>query len=115
MDIVIPIIFLLFGFLFLIIALFEDRDEKGDEDEEERSGNLVIILLIAGLIFFIVGGFCMRLVTNLYYSPVSDAIVEVYDPAYQALSWIGYGFAFLDGFLLLLKAWDQIDLRSAEE
>jgi len=115
MDIVMPVIFLIFGFLFLILALYEDRDEKDDEGEEERSGNIVIILLIAGLIFFIVGGFCMRLVTNLYYSPISDTIVEVYDPAYQALSWIGYGFSFLDGFLLILKAFERIDFRSAEE
>ena len=115
MDVVIPIVFLIFGFLFLILALHEDREEKGDEDEEERSGNMVIILLIAGLIFFAVGGFCMRLVTNLYYSPISDTIVEVYAPAYQALSWIGYGFAFLAGFLLLLKAWERIDFRIAEE
>lgn len=115
MDLVIPIIFLMFGFLFLILALYEDKEEEGNEDEEERSGNLVVILLIAGLIFFIVGGFCMRLVTNLYYSPISDTIVEVYDPAYQALSWIGYGFAFLDGFLLILKAFERIDFRSTEE
>lgn len=115
MDIAIPIIFLIFAFLFLILALHEDREVKSDEDEEERSGNLVIILLIATLIFFIIGGFCMRLVTALYYSAATDTVHEVYLASYIPLSWIGYGFAFLAGFLLLLKAWEQIDFRSAEE
>jgi len=115
MDLEIAIIFLILAFLCLIIALMEERNEKKDEDEETRSSTLVIILLIAALIFFAVGGVCMRLVTVLYYSPIADTVEEIYLSSYTALSWIGYGFSFITGFFLLLKVFEQIDLRTEEE
>lgn len=115
MGIEIPLIFLLFAFICLIIALLEERQEPEDEDAETRSSHLVIIVLLSSLIFFIVGGVCMNHVTALYYSGATDSVGEYYVESYRPLSYIGYGFSFLVGFFLILKVFDQIDLRTEDE
>ncbi len=115
MDIEIPIIFLILAFLCFIIALIEERDKEDDDEEEEiKSSHLTIVMLIASLIFFAVGGVCMRMVTVLYYTSVTNTVEEVYLSSYTPLSWIGYGFSFLVGFFLLLKVYEQIDFRIEE-
>ena len=114
MDIAIPIIFLIMGFLCFIIALFEEIKDKQNEEEEDKSSHLVIVLLIASIIFFSVGGVCMRLITALYYSAATDTVHEVYLSSYIPLSWIGYGFTFFAGFFLILKVFEQIDFKTAE-
>ena len=115
MDLAIPIIFLILGFLCFIIALREEIDEKQTEEEEESSSHLVIVLLIASIIFFSVGGVCMRLITALYYSAATDTVHEIYLASYIPLSWIGYGFTFFAGFFLILKVFNEIDFKTAEE
>jgi len=115
MDIAIPIIFLIIGFICFIIALLEEINDKKNEEEEDKSSHLVIVLLIASIIFFSVGGICMRMITSLYYSAATDTVHEVYLPSYVPLSWIGYGFTFFAGFFLILKVFERIDFRTAEE
>lgn len=115
MGIEIPIIFLFLAFVCLIIALLEEREEPEDEDAETKSNHLVIIVLLASLIFFIVGGVCMNHVTALYYSDVTHDVQEYYITSYRPLSYIGYGFSFLVGFFLILKVFEQMDLRLEDE
>lgn len=114
MDLMIPIIFLIFGILAFLIGLMEELNEKRNEDDETRSSHFVWIMLLIALILFIIGGVCFRGVTSQYYSPSADTIETVYESQYIAFSWLGYGLAFFVGYFFVMKSWELLDLWMPE-
>ncbi len=70
-----------------------------------------MIFLMFGCLFFFVAGACMMFVTNTYYSPVTNTVVETAPIAsYQPLGWIGIAFGFFCGYLLLNKMFDVLGM-----
>jgi len=112
MDLAIPIVLLVFGFIFFILALYEEREEKPNEDEEEKSDNLVVIFLISAIILWGIGAACFLYVTQSYYSPVTDTIEEIRLPIYEPFMYLGIGFAVIAAVMLVQKIFNILEERT---
>ena len=113
MSIAIPLLFFILGVVLFLLILFEDREEYGSAEEQERSDFMMIVLLVLCTLFWFVGGICWMGITNMYYSPQFDTIVES-SPlvVYRPLSWVGIGFGMFTGMLTVMKIFDIVENSS---
>ena len=110
MDIVIPIFFFVFGFIYFVFALFEERDTNNVDDAEmSKSDNLIIMLLASGTVLFFISMACMLSITTSYYSSVTDTMITSHMKEYEPLAYAPLGFAILGIILTAYKAFQMID------
>ena len=113
MSIAIPLLFYILAIMLFLIVLFEDKDEKPTDEEQEKSDDMIIFLLIFATLFFFVGGACWMGVTNMYYSPATDTVLETLpNVAYRPIGWIGIVFGIFFAALATIKMFDRIDLHT---
>ena len=115
MDLTLGIIFLVFGFLSFLFALFEERENKKDEDEEEKSDHLVFLLLILSVIFISISGAVLMSATTEYYSPVTNTIEVEYLNQYDVFGWFCFGLAMIPGVFTAIKGFEIMETRMSEE
>ena len=116
MDLAIPIFLFLLSFIFLLLALFEEREENFDsKEEEERNIHLVIIFLMLATVFFFMAGITMMYVTEAYYSAETDQIEETIISSYKPLGWFGIGFGMFSMLLTSVKVLDYLGMQWEEE
>ena len=94
MDIVIPVFLWLLGFIFFILALYEEREDVTDDEDEEKSDHLIVIFFIAASLMYI---------SELHYSVITDSLVETLMPSYRPLMYIGLLFFFISLAMLVSK------------
>lgn len=110
MSITIPLFFLILAVFFFLFALYEDKEEKNTDEQQEKSDQIVLIITVLATLFFFVGGVCMMGITNTYYSPATDTVVETAPLAtYRPLGWIGIAFGFFAGGLAAIKMFQIVD------
>ena len=112
MDLAIPIFLFLLSFIFLLLGLFEEREENFDsKEEEERSIHLVIIFFILATAFFFMAGITMMYVTESYYSAETDQIEETIISSYRPIGWFGIGFGAFCALLTSIKVFDYLGIQ----
>ncbi len=115
MELIISIFFGIFAIMFLLLALFEERDTNNvSKEEEEKSTNLILIFMSLSLTLFFIAGVCMLYATETYYSVDNDTIMEIDLPSYRPLSYIFFGLAILDLILISKKVFDYLELQREE-
>lgn len=111
MDMIMPLFFYILGFLLLVIGLLEEKYvSHGDEDSSDE---LVVLTLVLSTVFLFLAGITTWYITDSYYSPQSDSIIET-EPLsqYRPIGWIGIGFALFCGLLTAIKIFDVIGKES---
>lgn len=103
MMLALSIMFYFFGLLFLLLALWEERDDQPDEEIQTRTDHLIIIFFIISFICFWVGGATLFYVYDAVYDQINSVWVTHYYPEYQAIGWLGVGLGMFVVLLMIIK------------
>lgn len=114
MDIVVTVMFHFVAIFLFLFALYEEREIKHTDDEEDKSDHLCILLLLFSMLCFWFAGITMFYVTQTYYSPISDTLVETFMEDYRPLGWVGVIWGMFNLYLLVVKVLGTLKTESLE-
>jgi len=103
MMLALSILFYFFGLLFLLLALWEERDDQPDEEIQLRTDHLIIIFFVISWICFWVGAATLQYVYDAVYDPINTEWVTYYYSEYQPIGWLGAGLGMFVMLLLIIK------------
>lgn len=113
----IPIFFFILGIFFFLLALYEEKQYDADNDvDDDEKDNFTTILFVFATLFLFLAGVCTMYITEMYYSPSTDSIVETIPTSTNRyLGFVPIGLGMFSFILLVVKIMDILGKKWTEE